>query len=115
MTVSGNAGAYTTLNGYPTMVEMADLNGDGYGDVVVPMRSTANNTAVSGTYMTCQSTTTGVGTCTVRGWGMEGYQTSSVSIGDLGDDGLPELIVGYGNTISKFLYRNISRVVNTSY
>jgi hypothetical protein len=116
--VAATQGSYIALQGNPSMVEIGDLNGDGYGDLVIPMRSTnASTSGVQGTtigvYYTCLST--GTGACSVSGWGLEGAQGSSVSVGDVTSDGYPELFVGFGSTTTRLLYRNISRVLNISY
>ena len=113
-TMASQAGAYKSLFGYPSMVELSDLNGDGFGDVLIPMQMT-NNNYWGGSYLTCETTATGAGNCNALGWGMEGYAVTSVSVGDVTSDGTPDLFVGFSSNNARVFYRQIARVLNTSY
>ena len=110
-TVAGTPSSYVSLFGYPTTVEIADINGDGYGDFIVPMQRQVGGSNAGGAYYTC--TTTTVGNCSTLGWGMDMYLPYTVTAGDVTGDGLPELFFGYSGT-GRLIYRTINRVVNTS-
>ena len=119
--ISQGSGNYFSLPGYPSDIDIADLNADGYGDLVIGMQTQNGNTAnFSGhNFYTCLMAS-GATTCKPVGWGMEGYQTSSVVAGDVNGDGLPDIFVGYragtaaGAGYSSMIYRTVSRNLNIS-
>ena len=110
-------GSYISTYGYASEVDIADFNGDGFADIVVGAQTQNGNVQQAGLgFYTCQ--TTGAGTCSLKGWGPDGYQTTSVVAGDLNADGKPDLLVGYranSSATNRAIYRTISRTLNTSY
>jgi hypothetical protein len=116
-TVSSSPGSYMSLFGYISDIDIADLNADGYGDILVSTQTQSGFiTQWGGAYYGCMSSAT-PGTCTLEGWGLEGYQISSVIAKDINSDGLPDVFTGYranSTGISSMMYRTISRSLNLS-
>jgi hypothetical protein len=110
-TLTSAMGAYRSLGGFLGDIDIADLNADGYGDVVVGMQTSSGGSGTSGVVYTCMYT--GVGTCTPIGWGMEGYNTTGVTAGDVTGDGLPEIFVGH-RLSNRLINRSVSRMLNLS-
>jgi hypothetical protein len=115
--LTSSPSAYKAMNGFIADLEIADMNADGYGDVVAAAfrssRDPANGVIQwNGPVYTCQST--GTGTCDMQGWGMSDlYAYSSLAVGDINNDGLPDLFLSALN--AKFFYRSIVRTLNSSY
>jgi hypothetical protein len=112
---STTIGNYMSLYAFPSDVEIADLNGDGYGDfaAVMPTGTSGNNL---GAFMyTCASTASSQ--CTIETWGgNDGVSASNIIAGDLTSDGLPEIFVSYQySATSSLIYKSISRVNNSSH
>ncbi len=116
-TVASSPGSYLPLYGYVADVDIADLNADGYGDLLLSTQTQSGTVSHwGGVYYTCLSTGT-AGTCTLQGWGLEGYQITSVVAKDVNSDGLPDVFTGYranSTGISSMMYRTIGRSMNLS-
>jgi hypothetical protein len=110
---------YIQLNGYISDIDIADFNSDSYGDLVIGMQSQNGNTSNYGSvYYTCTGPITPSMTCSPKGWGLEGYQTTSVAAGDIDADGSPDLAVGFkanSSAVTRIIYRSLSRIMNSSY
>ena len=106
-------GAYMAMNSYITDVEIADFNADGYGDVAFTT-DRRTNIANNGELYTCMTDNpVVVGSCTKQGWGMDGNNAFSLAVGDVNNDNLPDLFVGYQSP--KLFYRTITRYLNSSW
>lgn len=104
-------GPYHSLFGYPSDLEIADLDSDGRADLVIPMQR-QNGTSVSGsTWFSCTSTSDGL--CTPQGWGADGIQGNAVTAGDINSDGQPDLFISFA--VDRMIFRTIARVLNISY
>ena len=116
-TVSSTPGVYFNLYGYPSDIDIADLNGDGYGDLAIAMQSqNGSGTQQGGVFYSCLSSSS-AGTCTPLGWGLEGYQMTSILARDVTGDGLPEIFTGFranSTLITSLIYRTIGRTMNGS-
>jgi len=117
-TVAATPGTPLNLYGYISDVDIGDLNGDGYGDMVMSIQTQNGSTAqIGGAFYSCLST--GVaGTCNPQGWGMEGYQLTGTLIHDVNDDGLPDVFNGYRSNAAAetgMLYRTLGRTMNLSW
>jgi hypothetical protein len=110
-TVSSSPTPYISLLGAPSDVEFADLNADGYGDLVVTMQRNIGTNYWTDNFVTC--TSSGAGVCDRQGWLSGGYTANAVSIDDLNADGLPDLLVSHRG--SRLIFRSISRILNLSY
>jgi hypothetical protein len=112
--VSGTPSTYMKINGFPVAVRIADLNADGYGDLAISMNRTMYWVGHWGLqFYTCIST--GTGTCDMRGWDAGNYAPTGIAVGDVTDDGLPEIFIGTANTQGRLIYRTITRMLNISY
>jgi len=112
--VSGTPSAYMKINGFPVAVRIADLNADGSGDLAISMNRTmywVGNWGIQ--FYTCISN--GTGTCGMRGWDAGNFAPSGIAVGDVNNDGLPEIFVGTANAQGRLIYRTITRMLNTSY
>ncbi|MCX6117284.1 MAG: putative Ig domain-containing protein [Proteobacteria bacterium] len=110
--LSSTAGSYMQLNGYLSDVDLADLNADGYGDILIGMYSQSTD-RISQIYYTCATAVT-AGTCSSLAWGMESYGVGPVLAGDVTGDDLPEVFIGYKTTTTRLINRTILRVTNLS-
>lgn len=113
---TGSPSSFYALNGHLADIKIADLNADGYGDIIVGMQT--GNPLSAGIYYTCLSVSAGV--CNPLGWGMEGVGITSISVGELqkadgqpGTDDTPELILGFRGT-GKLIYRTLAKIINLS-
>jgi hypothetical protein len=107
-----------TINffGYGNNIQIADLNMDGYGDIIIPMSYQGQGAvAITGVFGTCTATVSGTTLtgCNFQGWGMSGYNPQDVAVGDVDNDGKPDMFVGYRH--ARLIYRAIERVLNLSY
>lgn len=112
--VSGTPGPYYRLNAFAVKVHIADLNADGNGDLAISANRAmywVGNWGIH--FFTC--ITTGTGTCEMRGWDAGNFAPSGLVVGDVTDDGLPEIFVGGAGTGGRLIYRTITRMLNTSY
>lgn len=109
---TGSYGPYTILFGYPSDIEIADLDSDGRGDVIVPMQRQTGTSYYSGSiWYSCMSV--GDGVCLPKSWGMEGILANAVTSGDVNGDGQQDLFISY--YIDRLMFRTIARVLNISY
>ena len=107
----GTVGTYVTLNGYVGDIDVGDINGDGYGDVVISMTRAVGTGNVGQAFYTC--TSTAAGQCTRLLWGGgEGTDATSISAVDINNDGLAEVFPAFKN--DRLIFRTISRVLNLS-
>lgn len=117
-TVSGSftlsvstVGPYVQLLGYPSDLDIADLDSDGRGDIVIPMQRQAGTVNLGSVWFSCMSSAAGI--CMPQGWGMDGLQGNAVTLGDADNDGQPDLFFSYA--LDRLMLRTIVRVLNASY
>ena len=111
-TITSSIGSILRLNGYLADAQFADLDEDGYGDIVTGTQTQNSSGSQSGSVVAlCKIT--GATTCTLSYWGMDAYLLSGIAVGDINGDLKPDIVVGTrsGNRI---FYRMISRYLNSS-
>jgi hypothetical protein len=108
---TATVGPYNQLLGYPSDIDIADLDSDGRSDVIIPMQRQAGTGNSGSVWFSCMSTADGV--CTPQGWGMDGVQGNAVVTGDVNNDGQADLFFSYA--LDRLMFRTIIRVLNTSY
>jgi hypothetical protein len=102
--------------GYANNIQIADIDMDGYGDIIIPNSYAGQSQyAITGAFGTCSAivnsgSLTG---CNYQGWGISGYNPQDVVVGDVNADGKPDMFIGYKQ--ARLLYRAIERVLNLSY
>jgi hypothetical protein len=110
-TVSSSPGAYMSLYGQPSDIAIADLNSDGYNDLAISMIR-GSGSAWGGQFYTCTSGSL-AGSCSPLAWGFDGYIGNSIVTGDVNNDGMGDIFVGYQT--GRIINRTISRVLNLSW
>jgi hypothetical protein len=106
----GTVGSYISLNGFLGDLDIGDINGDGYGDIVASM-TRATGTNVGQYFYTCTATV--AGQCNRLMWGGgEGYDPTSISLVDLNNDGLQEVFPAFKT--DRLIFRTIARILNLS-
>lgn len=109
---TGSYGPYMILFGFPSDIEIADLDSDGRGDIIVPMQRQTGSLAYSGSiWYSC--TSVGDGLCLPKSWGMEGILPNAVTSGDVDGDGQQDLFISY--YLDRLMFRTIARILNISY
>lgn len=107
----GTVGSYITLNGQVGDLDIGEINGDGYGDIVISMTRATGSTNLGQYFYTC--TATAAGQCSRLMWGGgEGVDPTSIALVDLNNDGLQEVFPAF--RVDRFIYRTIGRIVNLS-
>jgi hypothetical protein len=104
-------GPYHQSFGYPSDLEITELDSDGRGDLVIPMQRQAGTGNSGSVWFSCTSTADGL--CTLQGWGMDGIQGNAVAIGDVNNDDQPDIFISYA--FDRLMFRTITRVLNLSY
>ena len=108
---AGTIGPYIQSLGYPSDLAITDLDSDGRGDLAIPMQRQAGTGTSGSVWFSCTSTADGL--CTLQGWGMDGIQGNAVAVGDVNNDGQPDLFISY--SLDRLMFRTITRVLNLSY
>lgn len=101
--------------GYSNNIQIADLNMDGYGDIIIPMSHMDRGYVWHNAFGTCTATISSgaLSGCNFQGWGTSGWNPQDVVVGDVDEDGRPDLFVSYRH--ARLIYRAIERVLNLSW
>src|SRR5205823_14039600 len=89
----------------PTAIALADVNGDGFLDLVVGNNNQKNRLYLNLGRQTTGPTVTWLGFATSQDVSTDQSATTSVALGDVTGDGLPDLVVG-NNGAKNRLYIN---------
>lgn len=107
----GTVGSYIQLNGFVGDLDIGDLNGDGYGDIVASMTRFIGTTNLGQSFYTCTSTV--AGQCNRLLWGGgEGVDSTSISATDINNDGLSEVFPAFKT--DRIMFRTLGRILNLS-